>query len=866
MPDSSTRVPPPQSPSRPAEEATPSAPDPQRDAVVTDETELLDRTHHALGSATRRVVPNYDQELIALRDQIAEARMEDVPPLVQQMERLQRIAARRAEIPATKINALSPYFGHLRLAESGRVRDVLIGNATYIDMERGLRIVDWRDAPVSRLYYRYSEGDHYEEEIAGRTLEGQVTVRRALVIADAQLKRILAPQGVYAHQKQNGQWIWRTLDVRASKLAGGQGTAERPPAAEEYTLRKGRLGVGVSGREDRHLPEIPALIDPRQFELLSRPGSGMVVIQGGAGSGKTTIGLHRLAFLNFNDPKRFAPDRMLVVVFNDALVAYISRVLPALNVAGVQVITFNDWARRQRRRHLPQLPDGYAEDTPPGVTRLKKHPAMLTLIDERIAREVEAIASALSAAVAGTPDEAAVLAAWNSMRVHPLSQRVTAMSQWLAGDRTLVDRGGPSLHPSTRFPLTTALERARVRSRDVAWDWAELITDGRGLREGFARLAPDAFTDGEIATFVRYCTDRVQGIVVDRRDEQDQEAAAAAAREREAKANDRERDDRDEAIEELDPADRPSRGERRRGEGRDDEDDDDGDTDGGQNPYLALDGVNELERVAATLDREDDALLMRLYERKRGGLRRDKKQPLLYEHIFVDEAQDLAPIELAVLLDCATPARSITLAGDTAQRLLLDNGFTDWKGVLSQLGYAGVEIEPLKIGYRSTREVLDLARVVLGPLADPEPPIATRSGAPVEMHRFPDVGAAVAFLGESLRELLLGEPRSSVAVIAREPERADLFYEGLKRAEVPRLSRVRVQDFSFKPGVEVTDIRQVKGLEFDYVILVDVTAAQYPVNDESRHLLHIGATRAAHQLWLVAVGTPSRLLPEEMQE
>jgi DNA helicase-2/ATP-dependent DNA helicase PcrA len=56
----------------------------------------------------------------------------------------------------------------------------------------------------------------------------------------------------------------------------------------------------------------------------------------------------------------------------------------------------------------------------------------------------------------------------------------------------------------------------------------------------------------------------------------------------------------------------------------------------------------------------------------------------------------------------------------------------------------------------------------------------------------------------------------------------------------------------------------VKGLEFDYVVLVDVTAGQYPVDDESRHLLHIGATRAAHQLWVVAAGVPSPLLPAWM--
>ena len=58
-----------------------------------------------------------------------------------------------------------------------------------------------------------------------------------------------------------------------------------------------------------------------------------------------------------------------------------------------------------------------------------------------------------------------------------------------------------------------------------------------------------------------------------------------------------------------------------------------------------------------------------------------------------------------------------------------------------------------------------------------------------------------------------------MALLARYPEQADLYYEGLKRAEVPYLRRVRAQEFAFRPGVEVTEIRQVKGLEFDYVVL-----------------------------------------------
>ena len=127
-------------------------------------------------------------------------------------------------------------------------------------------------------------------------------------------------------------------------------------------------------------------------------------------------------------------------------------------------------------------------------------------------------------------------------------------------------------------------------------------------------------------------------------------------------------------------------------------------------------------------------------------------------------------------------------------------------------------------------------------------------------------GDAVAHLSEALRELMHSEPRSSVAVIARFPEQADLYSEGLRKGEVPFLRRITDQEFPFRPGVDVTDVRQVKGLEFDYVVLVEVSESSYPVEDEARHLLHIGATRAAHQLWILCSGKPSRLLPESLRD
>jgi DNA helicase-2/ATP-dependent DNA helicase PcrA len=142
--------------------------------------------------------------------------------------------------------------------------------------------------------------------------------------------------------------------------------------------------------------------------------------------------------------------------------------------------------------------------------------------------------------------------------------------------------------------------------------------------------------------------------------------------------------------------------------------------------------------------------------------------------------------------------------------------------------------------------------------------VPTREGVPVELLRFAHPGQAVAVLAEALRQLMHSEPEANVALIARHPAQADLYYEGLAKTELPRLTRVAEQNFSFHPGIEVTDVAQVKGLEYDYVVLLDVDRATYPEDTHSRYMLHIGATRAAHQLWLVACRPPSPLLPQDL--
>jgi superfamily I DNA/RNA helicase len=127
-------------------------------------------------------------------------------------------------------------------------------------------------------------------------------------------------------------------------------------------------------------------------------------------------------------------------------------------------------------------------------------------------------------------------------------------------------------------------------------------------------------------------------------------------------------------------------------------------------------------------------------------------------------------------------------------------------------------------------------------------------------------GESLYLLSENLKALMEKEPLASVAIITHDQEEARRYHELLQKYEIPSLRIVEDQEFAFKPGIDICEIFQVKGLEFDYVIMLDVDTVNYPLNSYSRYLVHIGATRAAHQLWIMNYRQPSLVLPEWLTE
>jgi DNA helicase II / ATP-dependent DNA helicase PcrA len=650
------------------------------------------------------------EELERIRKEIPGAKAEDKGALLEQYDRQAVVLDQLRKGRQTRtVDPASPYFAHMRLTEGERSRDLFLGKATRID--HGLRIVDWRNAPISKLFYSYCEGDEYTELFGNKERDGKIVARRTVAIQHGELSRIAAPQGNFL-KGEGENWI-REERPRARLVEGSREGLVTHAQIEGVARRLG--GSGGSRGPDKHLPDIAALLDGEQFELITHPDSGIVAIRGGAGSGKTTVALHRAAWLTYQDARRFAPHRMQVVVWGKALRDYISHVLPGLGVAGVPVDTWQNWSKQQVKRLFHMMPKERADDTPEVVTRLKLHPGLLRILEEHVAT-----------------------------------------------NRNKADISG------------------------VIEDWTHVLTDPVQLFEGMQEHYPGAFTLGELRRAADWS--RLQ-----------------------------------------------------------------------QNKVLSyLEGDRE---DWAALDHEDDAILLFLFQLRVGPLRK-KGRPIKIAHLVIDEVQDFSPIELKILLGVCDKNQCVTLSGDTQQHIIEHSGFQDWDELFEMLDVPGKAISTLKVGYRSTERISAFARKALGEQALDEPLlVAAKEGPPVELFQFTDDGACVAFLADALKELVRHEANASIAVITPNAAVSQMYFEGLYKGEVPKLRRVLNQEFAFEAGVDVTEVTEVKGLEFDYVILVEVSARYFPDDAHARRLLHVGATRASHQLWITAVGTPSPALP-----
>jgi hypothetical protein len=264
---------------------------------------------------------------------------------------------------------------------------------------------------------------------------------------------------------------------------------------------------------------------------------------------------------------------------------------------------------------------------------------------------------------------------------------------------------------------------------------------------------------------------------------------------------------------------------------------------------------------ADTVDVEDYAVLFEL-DRLRAGAAGRPPAPLpRYDCLVIDEAQELAPLELALLGRCLRPGGTLIVAGDADQQLDPTTAFRGWPAAMAELGaldHADHARGVLGLSYRCPPGVTRFARTLRAGAGRGAVPAAPGQELP-PYSRLPSELHVAEWLATTLRTLRAVEPVSSVGVLCRSPDRANRLARALGfGADVRRSLDPRAAPPS---AVLVASVDEVRGLELDRVVIPDADRATYPDTPEARRALYVAVTRARHQVILAGPGPASHLLP-----
>ena len=211
---------------------------------------------------------------------------------------------------STKIKNLKkatkePYFARIdfKAEEQEEKEKIYIGRTNIFDENLNVVVADWR-APISSIYYDGQIGK-VEYKVAEEIVKGELTLKRQYTI-------------------ENG------------KLLGYNDI--------EVTTNDNLLQEALKENSDKRLKNIVATIQSEQNKIIRANMFKPLIVQGVAGSGKTTVALHRIAYLIYTYEKEFKPEEFLIIAPNKFFLNYISNVLPDLGVDYVWQQTFEEFA------------------------------------------------------------------------------------------------------------------------------------------------------------------------------------------------------------------------------------------------------------------------------------------------------------------------------------------------------------------------------------------------------------------------------------------------------------------------------------------------------------------------------------------
>jgi len=655
-------------------------------------------------------------------------------------------------------------FGRLDLV-AGEIR--YIGRVGMSDEQRRELLVDWR-APAAAPFY----------QATAQQPEG--VVRRRQIATES--RRVTGVQD-------------EVLDVAAFRAAGDT----------DAVVGEGALLASLEAVRGDRMRDIVATIQADQDRAIRAPLAGVLVVQGGPGTGKTAVALHRIAYLLYANRERVARSGVLLVGPNRVFLRYIDQVLPALGEADAVVTSTPG-------ELFPGVVATAVEADP--VVAIKGDLRMAAVLAEAVRRRQRTIDRGRPLDVNGTrialrPHDVrrARDRARRTGAPHNVARRTFVLD--LLGElvKALAAARGVDPDAESRESLRAELYESMDVRREVNLCWLPL-TPQRLLRDLYAR--PERLGEA---------------------------GGSLSRRERELLRRDRDAP--------WTPADVPLLDEAAELLGE-------SELAGSADPGQAAEQQAEVEYargVQETFGGSDFATAEELAARYagRGPVgdvvdRAAADRTWAFGHVVVDEAQELSPMAWRLLMR-RCPSRSFTIVGDVAQTGSAA-GATAWRDVLTPHVEDRFRQVELTVNYRTPRQVMDLAAQVLEAAGSSvRAPSSAREGR--HEPQFVRVPAdATAELGAAVASAWRETGEGTLAVITAPA--AHVAAAATIRAALPA-GVVGSDSDSLGSPVSVLTVAAAKGLEFDTVVLVEPAAI---TGESARGLndLYVALTRPTQRL------------------
>lgn len=672
-----------------------------------------------------------------------------------------------------------PYFGRLDFEDEYGKETIYIGKKG-IEKDGEIVVVDWR-TDIGKLYNAYQgvKSTFYLNKEQNRPVK--IHRKRGIHIKD-------------------GKVIYVTDIGKSAIIENDKG--EKVKYMDDYLKE-----ILSNTSEGHQLKDIISSIQAEQDEIIRLPLKDSIIVQGAAGSGKSTIALHRISYLLYQYHETLKPDNILILAPNEIFLSYIREIVPELEVDGIEQRTFYDWASTYFTdvRNISQLHDDYidvysAEDTEDRI-KVSKYKGSLRfkkLLDDLVEYIGETMIPhgdiVIDADTILTKQELDKL--YQSKLDLPLNIRMREIKDYIVN--------------WARSQIKEIEIKIESEFEDAYQKWVLTLPEGEERKEVYEALEKAKHLRKE--QFKEKVTGEIKGYI---RKMDDISALIMYKSVFQKRVFDKFHPDIDEEL-------------------------------------LSLLLKNGKKIKQEQFSYEDIAPLIYLDAKING-------KQLEYEHIVIDEAQDYSPFQLAILKDYA---KSMTILGDIAQGIFSFYGLDRWEEIEN---YKDKNMKRLNIqtSYRSTKQIMDLAnRVLLNssfdfPLVIP----VNRNGDNPTIQQVDNLGELYDSMVFTIDELVQKGYKKIVILTETKQGAIDTF-DQLSRKGVENIEVITESHQELRTKITVIPTYLVKGLEFDAVIIEDVSNRTYKDTTLHAKMLYMSITRAHHYVKMYYRGELSPLLED----